>query len=60
MTQDDVLFSYRLQLFELAGRTTVANACRIFGVHGPPTTGGSTRSTVRAWRCCVRASAGAR
>jgi len=29
MTQDDVLFGYRLQLFALA----VAQACRTFGVH---------------------------
>ncbi len=33
MTQDDVLFGYRLQLFELAARTTVRHACRTFGVH---------------------------
>src|SRR5919201_2665243 len=33
MTQDDVLFGYRLQLFELAARTTVTHACRTFGVH---------------------------
>jgi len=41
MTQDDVLFGYRLQLFDLAARTTVANACRTFGVH---------RSTFYAWK----------
>src|SRR2546429_8976033 len=28
------------------------------GCTGPPTTAGSMRSTVRAWRCCARASAG--
>ena len=33
MTQDDVLFGYRLQLFDLAARTTVTHACRTFGVH---------------------------
>lgn len=44
MTQDDVLFSYRLQLFDLAGRTTVANACRTFGVH---------RSTYYRWKDAV-------
>ena len=27
------LFRYRLQLFELAKRTSVAEACRTFGVH---------------------------
>jgi len=41
MTQDDVLFGYRLQLFDLAARTTVAHACRTFGVH---------RSTFYAWK----------
>jgi transposase-like protein len=41
MTQDDVLFGYRLQLFDLAARTTVTYACRTFGVH---------RSTYYAWR----------
>lgn len=33
MTKDDVLFGYRLQLFDLAQRTTVSHACRTFGVH---------------------------
>ena len=33
MTQDDVLFGYRLQVFDLAGRTSVSHACRIFGIH---------------------------
>jgi transposase InsO family protein len=41
MTQDDVLFGYRQQLFALAERTSVAHACRTFGVH---------RSTYYAWR----------
>jgi transposase InsO family protein len=41
MTQDDVLFGYRLQLFDLAGRTSVAHACRVFGVH---------RSTYYRWK----------
>jgi transposase len=44
MTQDDVLFGYRLQLFDLAARTTVANACRTFGVH---------RSTYYRWNALV-------
>jgi transposase InsO family protein len=44
MTQDDVLFGYRLQLFDLAARTTVANACRVFGVH---------RSTYYRWKAQV-------
>jgi transposase InsO family protein len=41
MTQDDVLFGYRLQLFDLAARTTVTHACRTFGVH---------RSTYYRWK----------
>jgi transposase InsO family protein len=41
MTQDDVLFGYRLQLFDLAGRIGVSAACRTFGVH---------RSTDYAWK----------
>lgn len=41
MSQDDVLFGYRLQLFELAGRIGVAAACRMFGVH---------RSTYYDWK----------
>ena len=44
MTQDDVLFGYRLQLFDLAGRTTVSHACRTFGVH---------RSTYYRWKAQV-------
>jgi transposase InsO family protein len=47
MTQDDVLFGYRLQLFDLAARTTVSNACRVFGVH---------RSTYYRWRGSVERS----
>jgi transposase InsO family protein len=47
MTQDDVLFGYRLQLFDLAGRTTVAHACRTFGVH---------RSTYYRWKDQVERS----
>ena len=41
MTDHDVLYGYRLQLFALAGRTTVAEACRTFGVH---------RSTYYRWK----------
>ena len=41
MTQDDVLFGYRLQLFDLAARTRSSHACRTFGVH---------RSTYYAWK----------
>ena len=41
MTKDDVLFGYRLQVFERAGRTSVSDACRTFGIH---------RSTYYAWK----------
>jgi transposase InsO family protein len=41
VSEDDVLFGYRLQLVDLAGRIGVAAACRTFGVH---------RSTYYAWR----------
>lgn len=41
MTNDDALFGYRLQLFDLAHRTSVTEACRIFGVH---------RSTYYRWK----------
>jgi transposase len=41
MTKDDVLFGYRQQLFAEAARTSVAEACRRFGVH---------RSTYYVWK----------
>src|SRR5256885_7169637 len=41
MSQEDVLFGYRLQLFDLAGRIGVAAACRAVGVH---------RSTYYQWK----------
>jgi transposase len=41
VTQDDLLFGYRLRLFERAARTSVSEACRTFGVH---------RSTYYRWR----------
>lgn len=41
MSQDDVLFGYRLQVFDLAGRIGVAAACRTFGIH---------RSTYYEWK----------
>ena len=44
MTKDDVLFGYRCQVFDLAGRTTVSHACRTFGIH---------RSTYYAWKVQV-------
>jgi transposase InsO family protein len=33
MSEDDVLFGYRLQLFDYAARRSVSEACRTFGVH---------------------------
>jgi transposase InsO family protein len=44
VSDDDVLFGYRLQLFDLAGRTSVSHACRTFGVH---------RSTYYRWKAQV-------
>jgi transposase InsO family protein len=44
MSEDDVLFGYRLQLLDYAARTTVSEACRTFGVH---------RSTFYRWRRLV-------
>jgi hypothetical protein len=44
MTNDDVIHGFRLQLFDLAARTTVTNACRVFGVH---------RSTYYRWAAQV-------
>jgi transposase InsO family protein len=44
MTQDDVLFGYRLQLFRLAGEIGVSAACRTIGVH---------RSTYYRWKAQV-------
>ena len=47
MTQDDVLFGYRLQLFALASERGVSEACRLMGVH---------RSTYYRWRGMVERS----
>ena len=44
MTKDDVLFGYRCQVFDLAGRSSVSHACRTFGIH---------RSTYYAWKAQV-------
>jgi transposase InsO family protein len=41
VTNDDALFGYRLQLFDLAARSSVAEACRTMGVH---------RSTYYYWK----------
>ena len=60
MTKDDVLFGYRLQLFAEAARTNVAAACRTFGCIAQTYYACKRRSTGTDWRCCGRASAGAR
>ena len=44
MSEDDVLFGYRLQLLDHAARTSVSEACRTFGVH---------RSTFYRWKRLV-------
>jgi transposase InsO family protein len=41
MSEDDVLFGYRLRLLDYAARTSVSEACRVFGIH---------RSTYYVWR----------
>jgi transposase InsO family protein len=41
MSEHDVLFGYRLQLVDLAGRVGVSQACRAFGIH---------RSTFYRWK----------
>jgi transposase len=47
VTQDDVLFGYRLQLFALAAERGVSEACRLMGVH---------RSTYYRWKVQVERS----
>jgi transposase len=44
MSEDDVLFGYRLQLLDYAARSSVSEACRTFGVH---------RSTFYRWKRMV-------
>src|SRR5438034_11060990 len=41
MSEDDVLFGYRLRVFDYAARTSVSEACRVFGIH---------RSTYYGWK----------
>jgi hypothetical protein len=57
MTHDDLRFGYRLQLSDLASRTTVAHAaCRTCRVHRPLSTCGSVRSTaIMSWRSALGA-----
>src|SRR5215468_6629445 len=41
VSEDDVLFGYRLRVLDHAARTTVSEACRVFGIH---------RSTYYVWK----------
>ena len=41
MSEDDALFGYRLRVLDYAGRTSVSEACRVFGIH---------RSTYYVWK----------
>ena len=41
MSEDDVLFGYRLRVLDYAARTTVSEACRLFSIH---------RSTFYVWK----------
>jgi transposase len=41
VSEDDVLFGYRLRVLDCAGRTSVSEACRLFGIH---------RSTFYVWK----------
>src|SRR4051794_33686518 len=41
MSEDDVLFGYRLRVLDYASRTNVSEACRVFGIH---------RSTFYVWK----------
>jgi transposase InsO family protein len=41
VSEDDVLFGYRLRVLDYAGRTSVSEACRVFGIH---------RSTYYVWK----------
>ena len=41
MSEDDVLFGYRLRVLDHAPRASVSEACRVFGIH---------RSTFSVWK----------
>jgi len=41
VSEDDVLFGYRLRVLDHASRTSVSEACRVFGIH---------RSTFYVWK----------
>ncbi len=54
MTKDDVLFGYRLQVFDLAGRTSVSHACRVW-IHVSAKPGRSPS----AYRAAIQTDTGA-
>ena len=60
MSEDDVLFGYRLQLVDLAGRIGVAAACRTFGVHRSTYYAWKQKIGVRVWGRCARVSGAGR
>jgi hypothetical protein len=33
VSEDDALFGYRLRVLDYAARTSVSEACRVFGIH---------------------------
>jgi hypothetical protein len=48
VSEDDVLFGYRLHVLDHAARTSVSETCRLFGIH---------RSTHESWRMGWRSDA---
>jgi hypothetical protein len=68
MSEDDVLFGYRLRVLEYAARSSVSEACRVFGIHQVPvghptglpapvagsglTSVGSARGSFRSFSAC--------
>jgi hypothetical protein len=60
VSNDDVLFGFRLRLFALAAEVGVRPTCRAMGVHHSTITAGSAASTAGAWRRSASASGGGR
>jgi transposase-like protein len=56
MTESDVLFGYRLQLFALASERGVSEACRLMGVHRSTYYRWKREVERQAWRCSGRAN----
>ncbi len=57
MSEDDVLFGYRLRVLDYPARTSVSEACRFFGIHRSTITCGSAGWSGTGWRSCARGSA---